>query len=408
MREEEMNCKRICELLTAYLDGEVTPEDKAYIEVHLPGCPQCRAELEALTATQENLRGVLKTMAEEAAPSPQAWDKVRSQLETKESRRGFWSVFTPGRVAAATAAVFILVIAVVVWQYGGISETEAPPPTPAPAPAPTPEPEPTPTAPPTVIERPPGPADRPLRVTTVPEEDYYLPGQTIKIGIGFANIGPEAITLSQFPPEIRLLSRAGEMVRLFGARAEELHLEPGATATYNLTWDQQDDSGKQVSPGRYLVDVKNVHYVRGGSPSRAVRANFGDTYAYIQYPQGAMDKVIDLNQSQTVNGITIILERAELSSKGARFCCFVIPPGYTPSQPVPTIMTSAHARYSFDGITRDAGHSGYGTRDNGIKLIWGSLDLPLDPVPSDAQELTFTITRFGDTIGPWEFKIPLE
>jgi len=33
--------------------------------------------------------------------------------------------------------------------------------------------------------------------------------------------------------------------------------------------------------------------------------------------------------------------------------------------------------------------------------------LRLDPVPSDARELTFTITKFGDWQGPWEFHIPL-
>jgi hypothetical protein len=262
--------------------------------------------------------------------------------------------------------------------------------------------------PPPVNRRPPGPADLPLQVTTIPEEANYLPGQPIRIGIDFTNIGPEAITLSQFPPEIRLLSRADEMVRLFEAGAEELHLEPGAKATCNLTWDQRDDSGTQVSPGRYRVDVTNVYYIRGGDPPRATWANFGDTYVYIQYPQGAMEKVIDLNQPQTVNGITITLERIELSAEGAVFYCFVIPPGYTPSQPVPNVMTYAQAGYSFDGITKDAGLAGYGTRDDGIKLIWGSPDLPLDPVPGDAKELTFTITSFGNVEGPWEFQVPLD
>jgi hypothetical protein len=276
----------------------------------------------------------------------------------------------------------------------------------APAPAPEPSPMPAPMLPP-VIERPPGLADRPLQVTTVPEEAHYLPAQTIKIRIDFTNIGPEAITLSQFPPEIQMLSRADEMVRLFRAGAEELQLEPGATATYNLAWDQRDENGAQVSPGWYLVDVKNVYYVRG-SPPRATRANFGDTYVYIQYPQGAIEKTIEPNQSQTVSGITITLERVELSAEGARFYAFVIPPGYTPSQPVPMVMTAVHARYFFDGITKDAGLSGWGARDDGIKLIWGAPDRPLDSIPSDAQELTFTITRFGDTEGPWEFKIPLE
>jgi len=141
MREEEMNCKEICELLTAYLDGEVTLEEKAYIEAHLPGCPECRAESEALSATQDNLRGVLKSMAEEVvSPSAEVWEKVRARLDT--DTKGSWldglhRLFT-GRtwqVATVTAAVAVIAVVAAVWQFGGVGQA---PPVPAPAPAPAP------------------------------------------------------------------------------------------------------------------------------------------------------------------------------------------------------------------------------------------------------------------------------
>ena len=122
MREEEMNCKGICELLTAYLDGEVTPEEKAYIEMHLRGCPQCRTELEALTATQASLRGALKSMAEEVTPSVQAWEKVRARLEKKSSwLDGLHRLLTSKtwQVATVTAAVVLIAVVAVVWQFGG-------------------------------------------------------------------------------------------------------------------------------------------------------------------------------------------------------------------------------------------------------------------------------------------------
>ena len=41
MKEQEMYCKEIWGLLTAYLDGEVTADERVYIEAHLPVCPQC-------------------------------------------------------------------------------------------------------------------------------------------------------------------------------------------------------------------------------------------------------------------------------------------------------------------------------------------------------------------------------
>ena len=131
----------------------------------------------------------------------------------------------------------------------------------------------------------------------------------------------------------------------------------------------------------------------------------------IQYPQGAMEKTIEPNQSQKVEGITITLERVELSAEGSRFYAFVVPLGYTPPAPgvtPPPTMIPVHAEYSFDSVTKDAGYCGCGTRGDGITLKWSHPYEPLDPVPSDARELTFTITHFGDIEGPWEFKVPLE
>jgi hypothetical protein len=423
MREGEMNCIEISELLTTYLDGEVTPEEKAYIEAHLPGCPQCRTELEALSATRDNLCGALKSMANEVYPPDQAWERVRARLETKDGWSRFWTSFTLGRVATAAAAVVILVIAVVIWQFGGLFEVGAPPPSPvpapapapapvpAPAPAPAPAPEPTPTpapAPPPVIEIPPGPAEFPLQVTGIPDEAHYLPGQTVNIELTFTNVSSEPIALNLFPPETNI-NPPGimQVVRSFAVGTQEIRLEPNEVVTHNLSWDQRDGNGVQVPPGWYVVNV-SVTYVHG-APPKTTRQGFGNTAKiFIQYPQETMEKTIELNQSQTVEGITITLERAELSAEGARFYAFVIPPGYTPSQPVPMVMAPVHARYSFDGITRDAGLAGWGTRDDGIKLIWGAPERLLDPVPSDAKELIFTITCFGDIEGRWEFKIPLE
>ena len=79
-----MNCKDINELFTAYLDGEVTSEEQEQIQAHLSACQYCREELEALAATQKNLRHALKLTAAGATPSPQAWVGIRQQLETEE------------------------------------------------------------------------------------------------------------------------------------------------------------------------------------------------------------------------------------------------------------------------------------------------------------------------------------
>ncbi len=397
MREEEMNCEEICELLTAYLDGEVTPEEKMNIEAHLPGCPQCRAELEALSATQSSLRGAFTAMADEVFPSTQAWEKVRPRLETKESRRGFWSAFTLGRVAAATAVVVILVIAVVVWQFGGIFEMGAPAPKPAPAPEPTPEPEPP----------------EPFEVHLVPEEAYYLPGEPVEVTLSLSNVSSEPITLEPYPPEIRVTPQSNYDRLLFSVAAgtQPLQIEPGDAISRDFAWDQKDTEGKQVAPGWYNVIFKDMNVTQGNSS-----CNFNPTSRIlIQYPQGTMEKTIELNQSRTVNDITITLGSIELTVTGMTVNAFGTLPGYRPP-PAASPFMYVFAEYSIDnGVVKQAGSAGMQELEDGTGLIWSRY---VDPVPSDAQELIFridtiTLRNFSPdkpdelVVGPWEFTVPL-
>lgn len=46
------------DLLSAHLDGELTPEEVRRVEEHLAGCAPCRAELEALAAARSAVRGL--------------------------------------------------------------------------------------------------------------------------------------------------------------------------------------------------------------------------------------------------------------------------------------------------------------------------------------------------------------
>lgn len=254
-----------------------------------------------------------------------------------------------------------------------------------------------------VMHPPPGPAEMPLQVKGIPVEDGYLPGQTVEIKLQFINRGPETITISRFPPEMDLISREWKRVDSFESGSEEIQLKPGNTKTYNLVWNQRDENNRQVSPGLYRVDVKNILYVRG-DPQRMTRASFSTEWFNILYPQGAIEKTVELNSSQTTANVTIILEKVELSMKGSIFRCFAVQPEDLIIGPNP----DAYAEYSFDGITRDADIGGWGTGDNGYRLVWGSEELPLDPIPNGTREVIFTITRLNNIKGPWEFKIPLE
>lgn len=53
-----MNCERVRNLISAYLDQELSPEEYRLIRAHLVTCAACNAELEAETALKEALSGL--------------------------------------------------------------------------------------------------------------------------------------------------------------------------------------------------------------------------------------------------------------------------------------------------------------------------------------------------------------
>lgn len=82
------NCREIFAGLSAYLDGELTPEARRELEEHMCGCPPCVEFLESLRRTVDLCRG----FESGDAPSPLT-AQAREQLlaackKTLGSRRG--------------------------------------------------------------------------------------------------------------------------------------------------------------------------------------------------------------------------------------------------------------------------------------------------------------------------------
>ena len=75
-----MRCKDVKEALAAYLDGEVMPSERTLLDAHLGGCESCRRELSELTSGRRRVAESLKTMAAQAAPSPQAWSHLQARF----------------------------------------------------------------------------------------------------------------------------------------------------------------------------------------------------------------------------------------------------------------------------------------------------------------------------------------
>ncbi|MBI4302751.1 MAG: hypothetical protein HY665_00215, partial [Chloroflexi bacterium] len=323
------------------------------------------------------------------------------------------------RTAAATIVVLI-VAGSVLWASGILPtsrEAAAPAPSitmegqdkaraPAPAFAPTPTPTPTPTPVPAPT---PAPTPSIIGFNRVPDVVSAY-GQTAEINLSFTNRAPDVRTVSPFPPLIKIIELPdfrppARVVRVFPAGSDARTLQPGESV-YSFAWDQKDDSGRQVAPGWYSVEVTLA--TSRGSAARVL----------VLPPEGVMEKNIEVNQSKTVSSITITLQRIELTATGMRFYAFNTPPGYNlpqgPMLPPPMFAMHAEAEYSIDGgRIKEAFPSAIRFLDNGVLHTWAEY---LDSVPKNAKELTFRIIRLSgggpppgqDWQGPWEFKIPLQ
>jgi hypothetical protein len=229
-------------------------------------------------------------------------------------------------------------------------------------------------------------------------------GETVEINLSFTNKASEIHAISPFPPEIRIielpnLQPPDKVIRVFPAGEDELALQPGESASHSINWDQKDDGGKQVPSGWYSVEVTLA--TSRGSANRIL----------VLPPEGVMEKTIEVNQSQTVNGITITLDRVELTATGMKVYAFNTPPDYNLPQgpdlaPPQFMILHAFVEYGFDGgVMKQTFPSGIRFLENSMMHTW---DEYLDPAPKNAKELTFRITELGDYEGPWEFEIPLE
>ena len=98
-----------------------------------------------------------------------------------------------------------------------------------------------------------------IYVSAIPEQATYIVGKPINIEFRFSNTDTEPITISPFPPDIKIVASYSAVpdisVRSFAGGEGEVTLGSKESKTYNFTWDQQDDNKKQVSPGLYYIGL---------------------------------------------------------------------------------------------------------------------------------------------------------
>jgi type II secretory pathway pseudopilin PulG len=78
--QAKQSCGQVQSLLLAYLDGEVTPSERALILAHLSGCTVCQQELNLLSTARSQVRSTLQRRASQAVPSREAWSRLEARL----------------------------------------------------------------------------------------------------------------------------------------------------------------------------------------------------------------------------------------------------------------------------------------------------------------------------------------
>jgi len=330
-----------------------------------------------------------------------------SEMERKRTKgKRFWEMLRyliPQRPlwrAVAASLVVVIVAGGVIWGTGILTPPSAPPPCPGPNRFPE------------------------LQIEIVVAKSEYMPGEKVKIEVWFRNISSQPFTIKSFPPAVQISQcrinsqskkRDYKVIWSSSAGSAEQVLKPEKMLKHTVIWKQEDLNGEKVTPGWYFVGLEPVQTdVRYSKPLERF---------LIQYPQGAIEETIEVNKSQTVNGVTITLKRVELSSQAVKFWIYSEPPEYagfeiTPSgEPGPFnepdwMPLGVWGHYQLDdGPIWDACLSTSGEPyicAFGTKSVKCILDEQLAPIPKGTKELTFIITEYFKWQGPWEFHILLQ
>ena len=120
-------------------------------------------------------------------------------------------------------------------------------------------------------------------------------------------------------------------------------------------------------------------------------------------PQRTVLRTIPVNQTVTVNGIDLTLGQVVLTGLGFRFDVLYTPPGYDSKAAMPPSLPGAQVAFRIDGGPAIDIVPPFSLTDKGIE--YGCLSDVR--IPPEAKELTVIISRVGQHIGPWEFRVSL-
>jgi anti-sigma factor RsiW len=92
------------QLLSAYIDGELSPAQRQSVDAHLRQCPKCAAEVDALTNAMEMIRTY-----QPFVPGREDLDRLFEKVDQSIDLRAERSLWRLGLVVSAMAASILIV-----------------------------------------------------------------------------------------------------------------------------------------------------------------------------------------------------------------------------------------------------------------------------------------------------------
>lgn len=105
MKDEAAGGTHVEELLSGYLDGELTQQQRQRVDVHVGGCAECRDRLSELAELRQRMAGArLSPMAQDV------WRERMDDLTVKASRGLGWVLFLGGLLLLAGYGAYEFVL----------------------------------------------------------------------------------------------------------------------------------------------------------------------------------------------------------------------------------------------------------------------------------------------------------
>jgi len=99
-------------LLSGYLDGALTQQERQQVSLHLEACPHCRAELDDLSSLRAAARGTAF-----ALPADDEWGELPRTAGTRALRLGGWTLILVWlAVVVGSGLVELMRAAVPAWE----------------------------------------------------------------------------------------------------------------------------------------------------------------------------------------------------------------------------------------------------------------------------------------------------